>query len=83
MILSLKSQLLITLLHQGIKLGENKHNRHLKKGVSEIFGEKTITTIPLPVPELKNIFSPPDIGRWSSIGTQYLLTYKIITPNCY
>jgi hypothetical protein len=32
--------------------------------------------IPLPVPKLKNAFSAPEIGRWSSIGTQYLLRCK-------
>jgi len=34
--------------------------------------ENETTNIPLPVPKLKNAFSAPDTGRWSSIGTQYL-----------
>jgi len=37
--------------------------------------EKETTNIPLPVPKLKNAFSAAEIGRWSSIGTQYLLKY--------
>jgi hypothetical protein len=32
---------------------------------------------PLPVPRLKNACSALEIGRWSSIGTQYLLTYNM------
>jgi hypothetical protein len=84
MILSLRSQPIITHVLQCIKLGEDKNNRDFKDRKYQKLLEKNKTmNIPLPVPELKNAFSPADIGRWSSIGTQYLLRYKIRMSICY
>jgi hypothetical protein len=47
----------------------------LKDRKYQKLSKKETTNIPLPVPELKNAFSAADTGRWSSIGTQYLLKY--------
>jgi hypothetical protein len=84
MILSLRSQLIITQVLQCIELGEDNHNRHLKdKKYQRVeLPEKETTNLPLSVPKLKNSFSAPDTGRWSSIGTQYLLKYQK-KPICY
>jgi len=63
MSLSLTSQFTITHVFKGIKLGEDKHNRHLKNGKYQKPLKTEAIDIPLPVPKLKNAFSAPEIGR--------------------
>jgi hypothetical protein len=58
----LLSQVTITLHFKCIKLGEDKHNRHLEiENIRNFYKAKR--NIPLPVPRLKKAFSAPEIGR--------------------